>query len=152
RLMVNYQNAGRGLRYCCSRALITYGEPECQSLAGRRLDEFVAQQVLAVLQPAALELHLAAGADPEKQRQTLHQHWQQQLERARYVSERAARQYQQVEPENRLVARELERRWEEALREQTRLEQEYERFCASQPARLSAAEQEQIRRLAQDIP
>jgi hypothetical protein len=57
-----------------------------------------------------------------------------------------------VEPENRLVARELERRWEEALAEQGRLTEEYERFCRSQPATLSAAEQEQIRSLARDIP
>jgi hypothetical protein len=57
-----------------------------------------------------------------------------------------------VEPENRLVARALERRWEEALAEQERLTEEYERFCRSQPATLSAAEQEQIRSLAQDIP
>jgi hypothetical protein len=82
----------------------------------------------------------------------LHQHWQQQLERARYEAGRAARQYRAVEPENRLVARELERRWEEALAEQGRLADEYERFCRGQPATLSAAEQEQIRALARDIP
>ncbi len=152
RLVVNYNNAGRGLRYNCCRALVCYGEPECQSLSGRRLDAFVAEQVLAALQPAALELHLAAAADVEQQRQVLHQNWQQRLERARYESERAARQYGQVEPENRLVAREPERRWEGALAEQARLEQEYERFGAERPARLSAAEREQIRQLAQDIP
>ena len=57
-----------------------------------------------------------------------------------------------MEPENRLVARELERRWEEALAGQGRLTEEYERFCRGQPATLSAAEQEQIRSLARDIP
>jgi hypothetical protein len=82
----------------------------------------------------------------------LHQHWQQQLERARYEMERAGRQYQVVEPENRLVARALERRWEEALQAQGQLQEDYERFCRSQPATLSAAEQEQIRSLARDIP
>lgn len=152
RLVVNYNNAGRGLRYVCNRSLVYYAEPECQSLSGKRLDEFVAGQVLAALQPAALELHMEAAADVEKQRQLLHQHWQQQLERARYESERASRQYGAVDPENRLVARELERRWEEALQEQTRLQQEYEQFCTQRPARLSAAERAQIRQLAQDIP
>ena len=50
------------------------------------------------------------------------------------------------------MARELERRWEEALHEEVRLKQEYEQFCAERPAKLSAAQREQIRQLAQDIP
>jgi DNA invertase Pin-like site-specific DNA recombinase len=91
RMVVNYHNAKNGLRYNCHRALVCYGEPECQSLSGARLDALVAQQVLAALQPAALELHLAAMAEGEKQRQSLHRHWQQKLERATYQVERAAR-------------------------------------------------------------
>ena len=63
-----------------------------------------------------------------------------------------ARHFHAVEPENRLVGRELERRWEEALHEQRRLEEEYDRFARAQPATLSAAEREQIRSLAQAIP
>jgi DNA invertase Pin-like site-specific DNA recombinase len=152
RMVVNYNNAHNGLRYNCHRSLVCYGEPACQSLSGKRLDAFVTQQVLAALQPAALELHLAAAADVEQQRQLLHQNWQQQLERARYEAQRAFRQYQAVEPENRLVARELERRWETALQEQARLEQDYQQFCAARPAKLSAAEREQIRQLAEHVP
>ena len=152
RLLVQYINAGTGLRYSCLRGVIEYGEPPCQSLSGQRLDEFVSQQVLTVLQPAALELHLAAATDVEQERQRLHRHWQQQLERARYQTDRAARHFHAVEPENRLVGRELERRWEEALQEQRRLEEEYDRFARDQPATLSAAEREQIRSLAQAIP
>lgn len=152
RLVVNYNNAHNGLRYNCTRGLVCYGEPECQSLSGGCLDAFVAERVLAALQPAALELHLAAADDIEQERQRLHRHWQQQLERAGYEAERAARQYGAVEPENRLVARELERRWEEALHEQVRLRQEYEQFCAERPAQLSAAERAEIRRLAEDLP
>jgi DNA invertase Pin-like site-specific DNA recombinase len=152
RLLVQYTNAGRGLRYSCARGRIDYGEPRCQSLSGQRLEALISAQVLSALQPAALELHLAAAADVAQERRRLHRHWQQQLERARYETERAARQYQAVEPENRLVARELERRWEAALAEQARLTEDHERCCRSQPATLSAAEQEQIRALARDIP
>jgi DNA invertase Pin-like site-specific DNA recombinase len=152
RLVVNYNNASNGLRYGCTHALVCYGEPECQSLSGGRLDAFVAEQVLAALQPAALELHLAAAADIEQQRQQLHKNWQQQLERAGYEVDRARRQYAVVEPENRLVARELERCWEEALQQQARLRQEYEQFCMQRPAALSRDEREQIRQLANDIP
>jgi hypothetical protein len=152
RLLVGYTNGGKGLRYSCSRAAADYGEPVCQSLAGQRLDALVSAQVFLALQPAALELHLAAAADVEQERQRLHEHWRQQVERARYQTDRAARQYQAVEPENRLVARELERRWEEALHAQRGLEEDYERFCRSQPAVVSAAERDQIRSLAHDIP
>src|SRR5262249_8433390 len=74
------------------------------------------------------------------------------LERARYEAERAFRQYDAVEPENRLVSRELERRWEEALKEQRRLEEEYDRFSRDQPRGLSTGEREQIRALARDLP
>jgi hypothetical protein len=69
---------------------------------------------LQALEPAALEVSLAVAADAEAQRQRLHQQWAKRLERAAYAVDRAARQYQAVEPENRLVARTLERQWEEA--------------------------------------
>jgi hypothetical protein len=150
--MVSYNGRASRLRYQCSRAAVEYAAPQCQGLAGRVLDELVAAQVLAALEPAALELSLAAADDLEQEREQLHRHWQQQQERARYQAERARRQYDATEPENRLVARELERRWEEALKEQRRLEETYARFCQSQPAELSAAEREQIRSLAREVP
>jgi hypothetical protein len=116
---------------------VEYAEPLCQGLAGRVLDDLVAAQVVAALEPAALELSLAAAADLEQERARLHRHWQQQVERAHYEAERTRRQYDAVEPENRLVARELERRWEEALKEQRRFEEEYARFGRNQPRGLS---------------
>jgi hypothetical protein len=143
--------AGR-LRYSCSRATADYAEPLCQSLAGRALDDLVAAQVLRALEPAALELSLVAADDLEQERARLHRHWQQRVERTRYEAERARRQYDAVEPENRLVARELERRWEEALKEQRRLEEEYARFGRDQPRSLSTTERAQIRALAHDLP
>ena len=109
RMMVAYSGRASRLRYSCSRAMVEYAEPLCQGLAGRVLDDLVAAQVLAVLQPAALELNLAAADDIEQERARLHRNWQQQLERARYQAERAQRQHDAVEPENRLVVRELER-------------------------------------------
>jgi hypothetical protein len=152
RLLVSYTGRASRLRYQCGRAAIDYAAPLCQGLAGRPLDELVAAQVLTALEPAALELSLAAADDLQQERARLHQVRQQELERAGYEAERARRQYDVVEPENRLVARELERRWEEALKEQRRLEEEYARFCRSQPEGLSAAEQAQIQALAQDLP
>jgi DNA invertase Pin-like site-specific DNA recombinase len=152
RMLVSYGSRSSRLRYSCSRAMVDYAEPLCQSLAGRVLDDLVTAQVLAALEPAALELSLAAAAEIEQERERLHRNWQQQVERARYQAERARRQYDAVEPENHLVARELERRWEDALKEQQRLEEDYARFGRTQPAVLSAAEREQIRALAADLP
>ena len=152
RMVVTYGGPASRLRYSCSRAMVEYAEPLCQGLSGSVLDDLVAAQVLAALEPAALELSLAAADDIQQERARLHRNWQQQLERARYQAERAERQHDAVEPENRLVARELERRWEEALKEQRRLEEEYARFSRNQPAGLSADEREQIRALAQELP
>src|SRR4051794_12243653 len=152
RMMVAYGGPSSRLRYSCGRAMVEYAEPLCQSLAGGVLDDLVAAQVLAALEPAALELSLAATDDIEQERARLHQNWQQQVERARYEAERARRQYDAVEPENRLVVRELERRWEEALKEQRRLEEEYARFGRNQPKGLSDCEREQIRTVSRDLP
>lgn len=152
RLLVSYSGRANRLRYQCGRAAIEYAAPLCQGLAGRPLDDLVAAQVLAALEPAALDLSLTAADDLHQERARLHQLRHQELERARFQAERARRQYDAAEPENRLVVRTLERAWEEALQEQRRLEEEYARFCRSQPAGVSAAEREQIRSLAEDLP
>ncbi|AGA24949.1 recombinase family protein [Singulisphaera acidiphila] len=152
RMMVTYGGPANRLRYYCARAMVEYAAPLCQGLAGSVLDDLVAAQVLAALEPAALELDLAAADDLDQERGQLHRNWRQRVERARFEAERARRQYDAVEPENRLVLRELERRWEEALKEQRRLEEEYARFDRDQPRSLSACEREQIRALARDLP
>ena len=129
-----------------------YGEPFCQSLTAAPLDALMTRLVLQALEPAALEASLALAADLEAERAALDVHWQQRLERARYDVERARRQYNACEAENRLVARSLERAWEEALAEQMRLEAEYERVRRERLAAPSAAELSAIRNLAQDLP
>jgi hypothetical protein len=108
--------------------------------------------VLLALEPAALEISLQVAEDIEAERAQLHRHWQQRLERAHYQVDRAARQYQVVEPENRLVARTLESQWENTLASEAALQVDYDRFQAEQPAVLSVEERAAIRRLADDIP
>lgn len=152
RMVARYHNNGHRLRYECNQQALNYGEPRCQSLVGEVLDDFVGQQVLSALEPAALEISLKVAEDVEAERAQLHRHWQQRLERARYQVERAARQYQAVEPEHRLVARTLERQWEEALAAEADLKADYDRFLTEQPAVLSGEERAAIRRLASDIP
>jgi hypothetical protein len=138
--------------YGCSRGAADYAEPLCQSLSGPVLDELVARQILAAVEPAALEASLAAVAEVERERAELTRHWQLRLERARYETERAARQFHACEPENRLVARELERRWEEALRQQRQVEEEFARWQRTTVNRLSVADRDAIHGLAADLP
>ena len=87
--------------------------------------------MLRAVEPAALELSLRAAERVEQDRERLHAHWKQRLERAEYEADRARRQYDAVDPENRLVARELERQWEQKLAERRRLEEDYARFRPS---------------------
>jgi hypothetical protein len=152
RMAAAYNNNGSGLRDSCGRNAIEYGSARCQTLTGGPLDALVSALGLQALKPSALEVSLQVAADVEAQRHKRHQHWQQRLERARYAVERADRPYSAVEPENRLVARSLERQWEEALAAQEALKADYRRFLVDQPMTLSAPEREAIRRLAQDIP
>jgi DNA invertase Pin-like site-specific DNA recombinase len=142
----------RTLRYDCQRHALDYAAPACQSLVGEPLEQLVATQILQVVTPASLELSLHAAQECERGRTALDRHWRLRLERARQEADRAFRQFNAVEPENRLVARTLERHWEEALLAQRTLEEEYHRFQQTQPTRLSAAERAQIETLAHDLP
>jgi DNA invertase Pin-like site-specific DNA recombinase len=142
----------RTLRYVCQRRALDYAAPPCQSLAGAALEQLVRDQVLEVVTPAGLELSRRAAQECQRQRAALDGQWRLRLERAAQEANRAFRQYNTVEPEDRLVARTLERRWEEALLAQRHLEEEYRRFQQAQPVRLSPAECAQIEALARDLP
>lgn len=151
RMHTTYGNRGQPY-YNCVRHLQRGSERRCHGLQAAAVDELVAAQVLHALTPAALELSEKAVADIQKERARLERHWQLQLERARYDAERAQRQYQAVEPENRLVARTLEKSWEEALQAKARLREEYDRFVRTGPQPLTEEARTRVRALAADIP
>ena len=152
RMSPNYSDNGHRLRYTCSRGAIEYGEALCQSLTGTPLDDALGELVLRALEPAALEVSLRVAEEAQADRQQLHRHWNKRLERARIDVGRAFRQYDAVEPENRLVARTLEKQWEEALGVEETLKVEHERFLVEQPSALDEDERDAIRRLAADVP
>jgi DNA invertase Pin-like site-specific DNA recombinase len=152
RMVVRYSGPGGRHCYSCTRGSADYAEPLCQCLSGEVIDGLVRQQILAAVEPAALEASLAAVAEVERERAELTRHWRLRREKARYDADRVARQHQACEPENRLVGRELERRWEEALKAQRQVEEEYERWRRSAPGRLSPDDEAAIRSLAADLP
>jgi hypothetical protein len=151
RMAVQYHESSHH-RYVCCRERADYGGKLCQCLSGAGLDEYIVEQVLQALQPAALELSLAAAMHIEQDRSELDKLWQQRLERAHFEADRAGRHYRLVEPENRLVARQLAQEWEAKLQAQKQLQEDYERFYHEQPKRLSNEEKQAIRQLAESLP
>jgi hypothetical protein len=139
--------------YTCAFYQANYGTGgTCQHVSGPALDGYIASQVLEAIAPAALEVSMAAASQAEDERAMLGKLWQQRVERARYAADRARRQYQLAEPENRLVTRQLEAGWEAAIAEAARLEADYQRFTEEQPAALTPAERAAIQALAGDLP
>jgi len=152
RMYVRYGRTGRWPSYVCSTLRSDYGPPLCQATTAAEVESWVAEQVLEALQPAVLDASLGAAAEVEEQRRQAIRNWEQRVERARYEADRAARQYHACEPENRLVARTLERRWDEALRAVQQLEAEFDRFTRAQPRPLGEDDRERILRLAGEVP
>jgi DNA invertase Pin-like site-specific DNA recombinase len=140
-------------RYVCNAQKVSYGSDACMAaMTGRFLDEHVARLVMKSLEPAALEVSLAVATNLESERRRLNEEWAHRLERAQLEVDRAFRQYNAVEPENRLVVRTLERQLEEKLAAQRTLQEEHHRFLAEQPAIVTNVERAQIRALAADLP
>jgi DNA invertase Pin-like site-specific DNA recombinase len=155
KMTVRYQRGPGGAlhpAYLCVSDKTTYAAGQCQQLAGGCIDAHVVGLLLEAMGPAALEVSLAAAEQIQAQRAKVEEIWHQRLERADYAVDLARRQYRLTEPENRLVARQLEKDWEQALAARQHLGEEYDRFTAQRPRALTSAERDQIRALAADIP
>lgn len=150
RMAVSYGRAHHG--YQCRRAQVDYAVAQCQSCPVRVLDAAVAAAFLEAVAPVGLEATLAALDSLERDRQAADRHWQLRLERARYEVAMARRQYDAVDPDHRLVARELERRWEVALTALGQLEDEYALVRRTDLTPLSPEEVAEVRLLAADLP
>jgi transposase-like protein len=149
-MATRYPSDKRPSYYCGENARSPLDE-YCGHISAATLDDLVAREVLRALEPATLDLSLRAIGNVEKERKRFHDQWRQTLERARHDVARAERQYQAVEPENRLVARTLEARWEDALKKQRQAEEEYHRFLAKMPATLSIADRQRIQALSENV-
>jgi hypothetical protein len=130
------------LRYACNRGWLDNGEARCIAFGGIPVDEAISAEVLEVVQPAALEAATLASQEEARQQDDLLEALRRDLEAARCAAQRAQRQYDAADPENRLVAGELEHRWNQALQRvgeiETRIEQHLE--SAGQDRRVSPEE------------
>jgi DNA invertase Pin-like site-specific DNA recombinase len=123
RMGVSYSGTSPNGRYRCDAANMRSGAPKCISFSARDVDEHVARQVIAVVQPGAIEAARAAWEDEVAGNNQTLEALEHQAEQARFEASRAERQYNAVDPDNRTVARELERRWNVALELASSLEQ-----------------------------
>ncbi len=140
------------ITYVCNHRQRRYAEPVCQRVPGQPVDKIVAQAVLAALTPAQIELSLAVMQEMERQQTQLGKQWELKLEGARYIARLAQRRYEQVDPENRLVARNLEQAWEASLRNIAQLEAEFAHQKGQPALALTAKQRQQLADLVQDLP
>lgn len=153
RLSVDYNGQdGQHVTYFCGHQQRAYAQPACQRIPGQAVDQVVAQAVLAALTPAQIELSLAAVQEMERQQAELGRQWELHLTGARYDVRLAQRRYEQVDPDNRLVAGSLERAWEAALQAVERLEAEFARQQGQFTLALTTAQRQQLAALVQDLP
>jgi DNA invertase Pin-like site-specific DNA recombinase len=138
-MQVNYHSSGSPA-YRCGRANQMYGAATCQRIGGRRLHETVLDELLAVLAPASLAATVQALADAQARHRQNLAVFERAAERARYEAGRALRQYDHVEPENRLVARTLEAVLEDKLAAVRTAESRLAAQRARQPVTLTGEE------------
>ena len=152
RMTVRYTRNGTTTSYECNQVHKQQGGPTCQFVRGDGVDAAVACLFLNALQPAQLEVSLATLEQIEDQERQVERQWHLHLERARYEADLARRRFLAVEPENRLVARNLEKDWNEKLAAVEQLEREQASLPAGAAQRLSPEERQRILGLAEDLP
>ena len=139
--------------YFCKHAYTNGAAHTCQSMTSQPIDELVVVALFFdALAPAQLEIASRRSSSCSRSRQALQQQWEQQLEQARYEVQLAQRQYDAVDPDYRLVAAELERRWNDKLDALQKLETAYTEAQHQAHFSVSADEQQAMNRLAQDLP
>ena len=154
KLKVHYQGR-RGHKspaYHCPASILVENRGEwCVRVGGGQIDQAVTGALLAALTPAGVKAALQAAEALEQDHDAALKQWRLQVERARYQAERAERRYRQVEPEHRLVARGLERDWENALGELAKTEAELALREQQQPRTLTTQARERLLALGADI-
>ncbi len=152
RLLVSYNGTkGDVGRYNCDATRSNPGADPCISFGALRVDEAVGAEIVRLLQPLGVEAAVHAITECEHQSGERQRQLELALEQARYEAVRARRQYDTVDPDNRLVAGELERRWNTALAAVRTLEEELEALIRQRPAALSAEERQRLLQMGADL-
>ncbi|MCV9941275.1 recombinase family protein [Boseaceae bacterium BT-24-1] len=135
KLTLRYTGARHGIpRYSCSRAWMDHGGPPCIAFGGLRVDDAIEETLLGVVGPGAVAAAQEASSRAARQRDQVRDALGRDLEAARYAADRAFRQYDAADPANRLVAGELEARWNRALAKVGEIESRLAEHDATRPA------------------
>ncbi|NGO56152.1 recombinase family protein [Allomesorhizobium camelthorni] len=152
RLLVSYNGTkGDVGRYKCDATRSNPGGDPCISFGALRVDEAVGVEIVRLLQPLGVEAAIQAITQCEHQSGEKQRQIELALEQARYEATRAHRQYDTVDPDNRLVAGELERRWNGALASVRALEEELEALLRQRPAALGVEERQRLLQMGADL-
>ena len=150
KLMVAYTGNGPFvLRYVCRRSALDNGEPPCITFAGLSLDEAISREIMIVLEPAAIEAAVLATEQETLQQEEIISALKRELEAAQYTARRAEKQYDTTDPDNRLVASELERRWNEGLQKVKQIEARIEQ--AAREREVTPTTRDEFETLAGDL-
>jgi DNA invertase Pin-like site-specific DNA recombinase len=150
KLCVSYTGKNRAFpRYACLRGRLDNGEPKCIGFGGGPLDDAVAHEVLELLRPGALTAATQAAAAEQQRQGDLRAALMLDLQAAQYAADRARRQFDAVDPQNRLVADALEKRWNDAMPHARQIEQRLSNE-ATPPSDLPSSAD--LDALARDLP
>lgn len=149
-LHVAYSGREKSIRYHC-RGAVDKGEDWCIAFGGLRVDQAIAKEVLQAIEGNAVEAALEASGQMQQARERQRTALSLELEQAQYEVKLAARRYEAVDPDKRLVAAELEARWDAALQKTKDLESQRNRFDQESGA-IAIPDREILLSLAQDLP
>src|ERR1700751_1350971 len=145
-------HARRDTRYICNAEMDYASDKKCITFSNMRVDAAVSAEVLRAISPLAIEAALQLIGDRERAGAERLRQSELALEQARYEATHARRQYDAVDPDNRLVAGELERRWNERLATVARLEEQIQSLQSEQPRALRDDKRATLMALADDLP
>jgi len=142
---------GKAGRYYCQGARVNHGTERCISFGGLRADHAVGAEVLRILKPLGIDAAVKALEAQTSETSAAHRQLELALQQARFAAAHARRQYDAVDPANRLVADELERRWNEALQVVHQVEGEIAAIEARKPTPLGERERQHLMQLGADL-
>ena len=125
---------------------------DCQAVNARHVEPLIEREILDALSREELELAVGALEKVAERARELDRQWQKRIESAQYEADRAARRYHQVEPENRLVARTLEREWNQSLEAVESLERKYRALQKAPPFEITDEQRKKLLELSADLP
>lgn len=154
RLTIHHRGtSGKYPAYVCTwRRREGLSASTCMNLSARFLDATVSRRILEVLQPAQIEMAVEAVRHLEERDNALCKQWEMRIERAEYEAQLAERRYMEIDPSNRLVAANLESRWNEALLKLEEVKEQCAEFRRKETRAITAKQKGKLLDVAKDFP